>query len=714
MTTSESGSGTMTTRAMGRFAAVTGAVALAAGALLSAVPATAEDAVSPSPSPTAESPTASPSATLPASPEATGEATASPQPSQSAAPEVAAGNRPQTISVEYVPDLPVGQVAMLKATASSDLDVDLSATGTCRLRIEGDAFVAVATDAGNCTVTATQEGDDEFAAAPEASQTFEFYPAESDVSARIPGDDVVEIGKPMTVRLTVKGEQGNDPAPSGTVTVKIDGLSLGSAAPESLAAALDDQGMATIIVPEDLTSTLTAGPLTLYAAYAGDNGYQEARASATFDVLAKGAGYVVPPAGSPVARFINQYQPIRGFSYEPRPSNRWNDAGAQWVTEDSDYYNADFAPLWGVGNPSQGKGRNDLGTMAKIGVNMLHIYNWNPDRKNHNAFLDYARDKGMGVTIPISNYAHYLLVGNGQGIPAGQGSPQRAFDFIKGIFDQVYLPGDDRKPHGAAAIWDVFNEFDGEGIPVEEVVFVIQSILKLEKDLGIPESSRLPFFVPTTTGDRLGAVNGIGATLAVRDALRASSEGKLTAADKWKELNLPNIPKDFWQTRFIASTNPFQDAEPLGKIILQTWPNAFKGGDAWSDLPPMFFGEMGIQNLPNGASQPPAAEYDRNGKRIRAQLACTNPLATNRTAPGGYFLGATMFEFSQEFKVSNPAEFDWWGVQTFADPNNARQGKTTSQARNPGDYLIDELQPQPGWDAIREGFADTTGTCPGF
>ena len=520
------------------------------------------------------------------------------------------------------------------------------------------------------------------------------------MSARIPGPDVVEIGKPMTVRITVTGEMGSDPAPSGTVTVKVDGLSLETATPESLAGTLDEQGMATIVVPESLTSTLQPGPLTLYAAYVGDNGYQEARASADFQVLAKGSGYVPPPADSPAGKFVRDYRPIKGFAYEPQPSD-WagTDPGTS-VNFDSDYYNADFRKLWGP------EGRDDLGTMADIGVNLVHIYNWNPGRKYHEAFLSYAAQKGIGVTIPISNYTDCLLAGNDcQGVK-GPGSYRNAYSNIEKIFNQVYAG---KKPRPGAAMWLVYNEFDetyreGKPIPADSVLFSIQSILQLEKDNGIAPEDRLAISVTTTTSGKFGPAQGIGPTQDVRDVLRKSAEAGGTRT--WRggdgqAVTLDAIPDGFWQRRYIASTNPFQDATALAKMINTTWPNAFKGGDKWSDLPPMFFGETGFSAADFGGS------YDRTAEAIRSTLTCTNPIA----AGNGFFLGSAIFEYSEENRKAGH------GVQGYAKPPRKTTAETTKEwdggaQTQKTTYTVDALTPYPTWDAVKQGFASTTSTCP--
>src|SRR6185295_4811493 len=110
--------------------------------------------------------------------------------------------------------------------------------------------------------------------------------------------------------------------------------------------------------------------------------------------------------GAMAAPDISKLRPMKGIAYEPAPSDDtqlqvppFNQFNA--VYYDTDFYNSDFAALWGP----DGGGRNDLLTMKNAGINFLHIYNWNPGR-NHTSFLDAVNANGMKVMIPISNYTN--------------------------------------------------------------------------------------------------------------------------------------------------------------------------------------------------------------------------------------------------------------------------------------------------------------------
>lgn len=102
----------------------------------------------------------------------------------------------------------------------------------------------------------------------------------------------------------------------------------------------------------------------------------------------------------------------------------WNSVPAT-QTEDSDFANDAFASLWGkgyqaapAGDPSQPANngtnyRDDLGTIAKDGFNLIRLYDWNMARGttatsdvglDHLNFLNYAKSLGIKVVVPVSNF----------------------------------------------------------------------------------------------------------------------------------------------------------------------------------------------------------------------------------------------------------------------------------------------------------------------
>jgi hypothetical protein len=95
-----------------------------------------------------------------------------------------------------------------------------------------------------------------------------------------------------------------------------------------------------------------------------------------------------------------------GVDYSPTWPHWASRFGTQ--TEDSDMFDDAFRGLWGQ---TDGKGRNDLKTIAFGGMNEVRLYNWGPSRgwdgakgTGHLAALSYANSLGLKVMVPVSNY----------------------------------------------------------------------------------------------------------------------------------------------------------------------------------------------------------------------------------------------------------------------------------------------------------------------
>ena len=195
--------------------------------------------------------------------------------------------------------------------------------------------------------------------------------------------------------------------------------------------------------------------------------------------------------------------------------------------------------------------------------------------------------------IPISNFTAQTITGTTGCATCGKGY-QAAYDLVSEIFKQVYTG---TTPHRAAAMWAIYNEYDLNGINPVDVAFVVQAILTLEDEAGIPPENRLPITSPvsdatfardqrqglsreqaqaferatvqwlqtnpgknvsTSPSDLPGAVLAI---LALSNAM-ADSQTRTSYQSKFDErpVTVSPIPADFWKTRFIASSNPFRSA----------------------------------------------------------------------------------------------------------------------------------------------------------
>jgi len=420
---------------------------------------------------------------------------------------------------------------------------------------------------------------------------------------------------------------------------------------------------------------------------------------------------------------ISNLRPMKGIAYEPAPSDDtqlqvppFNQFNA--VYYDTDFYNSDFAALWGP----DGGGRNDLLTMKNAGINFLHIYNWNPGR-NHTPFLDAVKASGMKVMIPISNYTNCLIVGNCQGVNVG--SYQNAFTNIQNIFNQIY-PGSSTTAHPAAAMWGIYNEYDKNTVDPVNVAFVVQALIKLENDRGVPAANRLPITVPVSFATRTAAEfakfgqqqppffqaaeqlykqikpaldvpGGVLAQIALYTAFERAQQQGTTS---YGGVPVAAMPADFWTTRYLASVNPFETGLVNKEYITDAnqFQSAFPGTTAWNALPPLFYTEMGI-NI--GGANPQTT--DGQAAWVLGQIRCTHPLALNpASTTQGYFFGSNIF------MLPNEAIQGSWGLFVFAGPNDFVTRKTTSGQ----DYRQDTLKQQPVWNSVITGYQTTQLQCP--
>jgi hypothetical protein len=467
----------------------------------------------------------------------------------------------------------------------------------------------------------------------------------------------------------------------------------------------------------------------------------------------------LPPA-------IEALRPIKGICYDPTPSDdplgaasKPNSPAAHrfFVYQDSDFFNADFPALWDDANG----GRGDLKLFKDSGFNFLHIYNWNPNR-NHTPFLDKANSLGLKVMIPISNFTASLTDASCCGINPNNAGFNPAFQNIKAIFDNIYQGG--TTPHPAAALWDIMNEFDFEAQGADKVVFIIQSILKLEQDASIPAANRLPIAVVVSFAVRdkasydndrqpqppifaqaesayraihpTGPIpGGVLSLLAASLALQQAPTSYKGPKDKTPVI-VPAVPSDFWQTRFVAVVNPFEAGPTVNKFLTDTnsgFQSAFPGTTSFNSLPPLFLGEFG-QNRSESSNEIQQAAF------VLTQMKCTNAFALHGDLlPGGYFLGSNAFEYSPVCKNKYWNIFGFTGNGSTADPfqgplceelgtklndtctdpiGTQCQGATpqpstfTMQKTTTGPlYRQDKLIPFAEWQSFITGFQQSTIDC---
>ena len=88
----------------------------------------------------------------------------------------------QTITFGPPPDVTVGAPVTLSASTSSGLPVSFSSGTTPVCTVQGSAVTTVA--AGLCTITASQAGSTDYAAALDVSRSFQVNPARADDHVR--------------------------------------------------------------------------------------------------------------------------------------------------------------------------------------------------------------------------------------------------------------------------------------------------------------------------------------------------------------------------------------------------------------------------------------------------------------------------------------------------------------------------------------------------
>lgn len=455
-------------------------------------------------------------------------------------------------------------------------------------------------------------------------------------------------------------------------------------------------------------------------------------------LLATSLGLAALPSAAQISPSLTALRPIKGISYQPSPSDdcqlqtQYKSVapcstplnGYNPTYYDTDFYNTDFALLWGPGTTAN-KGRNDLATLKAQGINFLHLYNWNAER-DHGTFLDAVVTNNMKVMVPISNYTACLIVGGCQSVPPGAGSYQKAYDNVQKIFKQVY-PNGGSTPHPGIGAWGIFNEFDYNNIDPANVAFVIQAILQLETAAGVTGANRLPFMVPASNAVNAGTQYlwfqtaqalyqaipnanptippGVLANIAVSVTLQNAQVNNTTT---YGGVTVGAVPADFWTTRYIATVNPFTSGPTINAFITSPsqFQSAFPGAAvttgsqtwnaAWNSLPPLFLSEMGINIGGSGGTPQSQAAW------ILSQLQCTNPWAVDpASTPQGYFIGSNVFEFEYE------GDNGQWGMWTFPSPVAFTTGTTSSGAT----YRIDTLNAQPAWASVLTGFQATAKSC---
>ncbi|MCX6431427.1 MAG: hypothetical protein NTX29_01100 [Actinobacteria bacterium] len=239
------------------------------------------------------------------------------------------GRQPQAIAMSAIPPTSVDQTVAIEASATSLLPVEIALSGNCAWRQLLGGSVVVATDRGDCTITADQPGDRFWLPAPTVQQTFAFLGGEAGVRIVVGGPQwlLAAQGLPLDAPINVTSDDPSGVAPSGTVTVRIDVPPGAPPCPacQQVSAMLDEGGHAIARFPGEMTSAMPAGGYVLIVEYAGDLRY--AKGSLTVPNVK-----IVPPG-----QVISGSAPVVvsvGDSYISGQGGRWAGNALSSLTSD--------------------------------------------------------------------------------------------------------------------------------------------------------------------------------------------------------------------------------------------------------------------------------------------------------------------------------------------------------------------------------------------
>lgn len=399
---------------------------------------------------------------------------------------------------------------------------------------------------------------------------------------------------------------------------------------------------------------------------------------------------------------IGKLGQIKGIAYEPTPSDVLMANIAPNCHDpntcrdfDMDYFNADFAGLWGP------TGRNDLASIRAQNVNLMRIYNWTGNEsggtalRDHRPYLDYCQKLGLGTMVPFSNYNATI-------------SAPQARNTAISIVNELASGG---KLHAAAKMWQVTNEFELSGIAPERVALLVQYIIEAEEQANVTaDDDKIPIVVTVSTAVEYGVP---GQSMGQIEALRMAFEGGGTlpnglAVSGNSFLNQRNVFAD----RFVIGVQSFQfsdEMENFTKAVAQ------KYGDA---LPILLtehgFNSVNAAKIPggNGGTHDDAEQ----AKIVAAQIGNINGLCRsypimrgmcffqwlNTSYKCGTPNGQGGANYSNTCTESNFGEVEWCAFGAAFPPAPTQFGQTTKGQS----YPIDAAVQKPAVHAaVTNGFA---------
>ncbi len=395
---------------------------------------------------------------------------------------------------------------------------------------------------------------------------------------------------------------------------------------------------------------------------------------------------------------------IKGLDYTPEPSD--DTPNSPGVYYDSDFFNNSFTPMWSSeknipGFRSKGKladGRGDLARFKSIGVNAIHIYDWDPER-DHTSFLAQANADGISTTVPISNFNLTL--------PQTGSANLFQLENVQNIFNEVY-PNGNKSPATGISMWLVANEPDlNNAYTPQQVTQLIQEVVYCENHANIPDADRLPIGVPVTFGTSWGGYSnptpGVAQVEALANAFNTSAP--FTAAtnhsDPSQTVTVPALPADFFTTRFVWTINPDEHNVDsfLGKKTdgaeypPYNHPENASSQIDWNTIP-MYFTELG-----------PSSQNSDQPAVLKHQLETVKWAQTTGKTTDPTFDGAMVFQSLDQIahkQDQDPAQRHW-GIETF---KTGDYQEITNESPTPGTgtWRLDALEPKPAWTVVKDAF----------
>lgn len=530
------------------------------------------------------------------------------------------------------------------------------------------------------------------------------------------------FGASVTVRAvteTIGIPQSDDPNGDGVTDESAVSI-VGQATPNSLVTLQGEGGAVDLATVTDSTGNYVFPSVPLVV---GTNSFTTVAAGA----LGVGAAKTLEITRSEVAQGSLSSEArmarfgltnIKGLCYTPEPSDD-TPPPVPAAYFDSDFWNTAFAPMWSSGQALPGfttsgggpvNGRGDLATMQSLGVNFLHLYDWNFGR-DHSTFLAAAKADGITMNVPISNFGLSLpLTG-----PLPKGIFQHQLETVEQIFKEVYpnLASGDTTPNPALTMWTIGNEPDiSNGFTPQIVAKSAQMIVYLENKNSIPDNNRLPIAVPlswaTTWAGFSNPTPSVGSVEALYNAFRNTSAFTATGIGNVDE-TVGALPSDFFSTRFVWANNPvgndnsfFLGLKP--QVRYNPYYNPGNGASAaidWANIP-MFFTEDG-----------PSLAQAKGNPQVQAQILGQelSDVQQAHTLSGVTrdFDGAAVFQSLDQVTHKTGSETGF-GIQTVqtSGGNFVFQTIITDPSLVPpggsGTWRLDSIIPKPSFNVVKTAF----------